>query len=88
MDTIRLAYVLWEDAYSKYGRMEREDIESLGPCLMHSGGIIIEEDDNKVVICMDYSDGDGIDDDESIRDILVVPKAYIRKIHRWDVATL
>lgn len=75
--------VEWEDA-AQYPSGEWHDDTGLSPIRMTTVGFLVKEDDTLIAVAQDYSPDR--DDTTPYRNLSVIPKVNICKVHRFGQA--
>ena len=77
MDKITLEFILWADAHSEDAWAAADDVE-LRIHLVHTYGQVIREDDNLVMVALNYVPADG-----GVSCVMIIPKCCIKK--RYEI---
>jgi len=72
--------VWWFDARGLRGVADPEDMKKKGGLPMMSAGVLISDEGDAVRFAQDYYFDGG---EEAVRDIEIIPKAYITKMRKW-----
>ena len=83
---MEVVYVRWLDARGIQGPVSLAAGKRQHPIMMHSGGLLVDESEERVVLAQDWWDSteDG-GEVEWIRDLEVVPRALIQVIQRFTI---
>ena len=75
--------VWWLDAHSVEGSLDIKDAKKEKGMFMLSVGVLIDDTDSDVKLAQDYYETEG--EEARLRDLMVIPKAYITKMRKWKV---
>ena len=83
---MEVVYVRWLDARGLGGSVSLAVAKSQHPLVMHTAGILVDEDEERVVISQDRwsftEDGQEV---ERVRDLEVTPRVLIQSLQRFTV---
>lgn len=85
---MKIAYVEWEDASGVRGTMSLAAALKEGPSLMRTGGMLIREDTEVVVVAQDryeWTDAEG-EMHETARELEVIPRGMVRRLEIMEVS--
>ena len=83
---MEVVYVRWLDTRAIQGPVSLAAAKRQHPIMMHSGGLLVDESEERVVLTQDWweytEDGDEV---ERVRDLEVIPKALVQVMQRFSI---